>query len=291
MHRPTLVASLVLAVGFSANGHAETINSTQLSHNIHMLSGKGGNVGLMTGPDGSFLIDDQFAPATEVILAKVKALGGERPKFVMNTHFHGDHTGGNENLGSGGSIIVSHDNVRTRLSNDTEIKAFNVALKALPKTGLPIVTFSQTMTLHLNNETIRIQHTPTAHTDGDSFVHFANSNVIHAGDLFFNGFFPFIDPDHGGSVAGVIAGVDRILALANDMTKIIPGHGPLATKADLQAYREMLATALERLSALKRQGLSAQQAAAKAPLADLAAKWGQGMFSTERWIEVIYDAV
>lgn len=284
-------SSAALAIAISTSAQSQDIGSVKITDSIHMLTGKGGNIGVLIGEDGTFLIDDKFAPMTDAILAKVKSLGGDTPKFVLNTHFHGDHTGGNENLGKAGSVIVSHNNVRTRLSSDSEIKAFNMQLKAQSKDGLPVVTYGHDMSLHLNGETISIMHTPNAHTDGDSLVHFENSNVIHTGDLLFNGFYPFIDPEHGGTVKGMIAGIDKVLALADDKTVVMPGHGPLANKQAVQAYRDMLATALDRLGQLKAQGKTAQQAAASKPLADLDADWADGMFSSERWIEVIWDAI
>ncbi len=270
---------------------AQQIESVKVSDSIHMLTGKGGNIGVLIGEDGTFLIDDQFAPITDAILAKVTELGGSTPRFVINTHFHGDHTGGNENLGNAGSIVVSHGNVRKRLTTETLIKAFNMTTPPQPKAALPIVTFTRDISFHLNGETINVVHFPVAHTDGDSVVHFRNANVIHAGDIVFNGIFPFIDIDHGGTVKGLIAAVDKILALSNETTRIIPGHGPLANKGQLFEYRDMLATAEKRLGKLKAGGKTATQAVAEKPLTDLDAKWGNGMFKSGRWIGIIYDGI
>jgi glyoxylase-like metal-dependent hydrolase (beta-lactamase superfamily II) len=271
-------------------GHSEEVKivAVPVADQIFMITGKGGNIGLFTGKDGTFLIDDQFAPLTEKILAAIKSVGGEFPKFLINTHYHGDHTGGNENLGKDGALIFSHDNVRERLSTDTFIAEFDMKLQALSPEGLPVVTFSEDISFHINGENVRAIHVPHAHTDGDSFIYFEKGNVVHAGDLFFNGFYPFIDVTHGGSLKGMIDGVGRVLALADDKTKIIPGHGPLADKAQLAGYREMLRTAHKRLSKLKAEGKTAQEAAAAKPLADLEATWGDGMFKGDRWIEIIY---
>ena len=258
---------------------------------ITMLSGKGGNIGLFIGEDGTFLIDDQFAPLTDKIVAAIKSVGGDFPKFLINTHYHGDHTGGNENLGQRGTLIVSHDNVRERLSLGSFIAAFNMKREAVSPNGLPVVTFSEDISFHLNGDNIRASHVPHAHTDGDSFIYFKKANVIHAGDLFFNGFYPFIDVTHGGSLKGMIKGVDRVLALADEHTKIIAGHGPLGDKAELTAYRQMLMTAYDRLRRLKMEGKTAQQAAAEKPLSDLEATWGDGLFKGDRWIEIIYSGV
>ncbi len=285
-----LIAGLI---SFAPPGQSEEVNitTTPLTEQIFMITGKGGNIGLFIGEDGTFLIDDQFAPLTEKIVAAVKSVGGDFPKFLINTHYHGDHTGGNENLGTGGTLIFSHDNVRERLSNGSFISAFNMKQEAVSQKGLPVVTFSTDISFHLNGDSIRAFHAPNAHTDGDSFIHFERANVIHAGDFFFNGFYPFIDVDHGGSLKGTIKAVDTVLALADDNTKIIPGHGPLGNKAQLASYREMLGIAYERLRKLKAEGKTAKEAAAAKPLDDLEATWGGGLFKGDRWIEIIYSGV
>ena len=186
---------------------------------------------------------------------------------------------------------MSHDAVRERLVNGSHIGAFGMTAEPANAAALPTVTYSETMHLHLNGESVRIVHVPGAHTDGDSFVVFEDANIVHTGDLFFNGFFPFIDAANGGSMRGVIAGVDSMLALTNDDSKIIPGHGPLADRDDLKAYRDMLATAYKRLLDLKNTGVSAGDAVAQAPLKDLEADWGGGFMNAEKWIEVVYPAV
>ncbi len=239
---------MVFAITCQAEG--DKLIAVPVAGQVYMIKGDGGNIGLCIGEDGTFLIDDQYAPLTEKILAAIKAVGGSHPKFLINTHYHGDHTGGNEKLGKGGTLIFSHDNVRERLSMGSFIEAFNMKRPGLAAEGLPVVTFSEDITFHLNGDTIRASHVPHAHTDGDSFIFFKEANVIHAGDFFFNGFYPFIDVDHGGSLKGMIKAVDHVLALAHGKTKIIAGHGPLADKAELGGYRQMLATAYECLSKL-----------------------------------------
>lgn len=291
-----LAASLVALVALNAPAMADEGKGTEVAvvpvaGTIHMLMGKGGNIGLFTGPDGTFLIDDQYAPATPEILAAIKSVGGSSPRFIINTHYHGDHTGGNENLGKAGALILSHDNVRRRLAFGAYIAPFKKKVGPLSPEGLPVATFSETMTLHINGETARAIHVPTAHTDGDAFILFEKANAIHAGDLFFNGFYPFIDVANGGTLRGMIAGIDAILAIADDKTKIIPGHGPLATKADLQAARNMLQTAYDRLRTLKAAGKTAAEAVSAAPLDDLEKEWGDGLFSGDRWIEITYPGV
>ena len=267
------------------------ITPLPVAEHIYMLTGKGGNIGLFIGGDGTFMIDDQFAPLTEKIIKAVKAVGGEQPRFLLNTHYHGDHTGGNENLGAGKTLIFSHDTVRERLRTGYQLKEFNVKQESLDPEGLPVVTFSRDISFHLNGDTVRAVHVPLAHTDGDSFIIFKNANVIHAGDIFFNGFYPFIDVDHGGSLKGMIAAVDTILSFADEKTKIIPGHGPLGDKAQLEMYREMLKTVLERVSKLKAEGKSAQEVAADKPLVDLEETWGDGIFKGEQWLMMIYPGV
>lgn len=291
-----MTALAVLLIGFasfagSTAADEVTIGTLPLTGQIYMLTGQGGNVGLFIGPDGTFLIDDQFAPLTDKILAAIKAVGGKQPKFLINTHYHGDHTGGNENLGRSGSLIFSHDNVRERLVSGSYLAAFKMKSPAAAPQGLPVVTFGEDLSFHLNGETVHAIHVPHAHTDGDSFIHFQTANVIHAGDIFFNGFYPFIDVLHGGSLKGMIQAVERILALADEQTKIIPGHGPLADKAQLTSYRQMLGVAYERLRELRVVGKTVEEAVAAKPLADLEGTWGGGLFSGDRWIELVYAGV
>ena len=289
---PLLVIGLLgLSIPATAAEEEITITTLEVQNGIYMLVGQGGNIGLFIGEDGTFLIDDQFAPLTPKHLEAIKAVGGEVPRFLINTHYHSDHTGGNENLGKAGTLIFSHDQVRERLTVETVIKAFNMVTPPLPKAALPVVTFSSDITFHLNGDTLRAFHVPRAHTDGDSVIHFKNANVIHSGDVFFNGLYPFIDVDHGGTVKGMIQAADAVLELADGNTKIIPGHGPLGDKAQLQAYRDMLATAYERLSQLKAKGMSMEEAVAEKPLADLEELWGKGMFPGEKWISLIYEGL
>ena len=249
-----LLAVVVLGGAIPAGtSSAEDVKVTAVpvTEKIFMLSGKGGNIGLFLGEDGTFLIDDQYAPLTDKILAAIEAAGGEYPKFLINTHYHGDHTGGNENLGGKGTLIFSHDNVRERLRTGAFLKPFDMKQAKSSKAGLPVVTFSEDISFHLNGDTVHALHVPHSHTDGDSFIHFQKANVIHTGDLFFNGFYPFIDVDHGGSLRGMIKGVDTVLSLADEHTRIIAGHGPLGSKADLVRYRNMLTEAYVRLNTLK----------------------------------------
>ncbi len=287
---PLIVSLFFFLQGVFAQEEAK-IESIKVTDQIYMLTGQGGNLGLFVGKDGTFLIDDQFAPLTEKIIAAIESVGGDLPKFLINTHYHGDHTGGNENFGKGGTLIVSHDNVRDRLLNGSFIREFDMKRAGVDPVGLPVVTFSEDISFHLNGDTVHAIHIPHSHTDGDSIIHFRSSNVIHAGDVIFNGFYPFIDVSHGGSLRGMIAGVKKIVALSDGNTKIIPGHGPLTSPAELSSYLQMLETAYERLRKLKAEGKTAEEAIEAKPLADLEEEWGDGIFTGDKWIGIIYPGV
>lgn len=265
------------------------ITSQKVVDGIYMLQGQGGNIGVSVGEDGVFIIDDQYAPLTDKIKATIATLSDKPVRFVLNTHYHGDHTGGNENLGKGGAIIVAHDNVRKRLAAGQFIKAFNATLPPAPHKALPVVTFSSEVTFHWNNQTLAVKHIAPAHTDGDAVIFFEDANVLHTGDLYFNGFYPFIDASAGGSLKGMIDGVNKLLAAINDQTKVIPGHGPLSNKAELKAFRDMLATVHARLLALKAAGKTVEEIIASKPIADLEAEWGDGFLSTDAWLRILLD--
>ncbi len=210
------------------------IRTTALNRGVHMLTGAGGNIALATGEDAAFVVDDQFAPLTPKILAAIRAVTDKPVRFLVNTHWHFDHTGGNENFGKAGTIIVAHDNVRKRMSVEQFMSRLDRRQPPSPKAALPVITFPDQVTFHLNGDTIHVVHVPPAHTDGDAIIHWSAANVLHLGDLFFNGRYPFVDLDSGGSFEGVIHAVTSALGMVNDQTKIIPGHGDLATRADLQ---------------------------------------------------------
>ncbi|MEB3322957.1 MAG: MBL fold metallo-hydrolase [Synechococcaceae cyanobacterium] len=289
------VALLVLAGGpdrlHARIPAAEPIRSQEVRGPLAMISGEGGNVGVLTGPQGTLLVDAKFARLADPVRAAVRGVGGSDPRLLINTHFHADHTDGNAAFAATGATIVAQRNVRRRLAEGSTIEAFNMVTPPATAAALPVVTFDRDLRLHLDGQTIDLLHLPAAHTDGDAIVVFRPANVIHAGDVWFNGMYPFIDAAHGGTLRGAIAGVDRLLALADAETRILPGHGRLGTRAELLAYRTMLATAQERLAALKARGLTAAQAVREKPLADLEERWGKGLFSGDRWIEVIWAAV
>ncbi|MDX1642920.1 MAG: MBL fold metallo-hydrolase [Thermoanaerobaculia bacterium] len=298
--RTTVVLSLTLAVAvltaptlLRAQGtdfDAVEIEVTTLADGVHMLVGAGGNVGISTGGDGAVLIDDQFAPLTERILAAVAELGGATPRFVLNTHWHFDHTGGNENLGRAGVVILAHENVRRRMSVEQVMEAFGRTIPASPPVALPSLTFTESTTLHWNGQTLRAFHVPAAHTDGDTIVHFVEADVVHMGDVFFNRSYPFIDVGSGGSLDGVIAAVERALELCGEATRIIPGHGPLADRADLERYLEMLRTVRRRVAEKVEMGWSREKILASDATADLDADWGGSGPRRDLLVNVALDA-
>ena len=263
------------------------IKAQPITDSIFMLTGEGGNMAISIGEDGSFLIDDQFSRLTKKIIADITKLGGQTPKFMINTHWHYDHTGGNENLGKAGTVIVAHDNVRKRMSVDSVITAFNANIPASPKVALPVITFSTDTTLHFNDEKIRATHISNAHTDGDAIVFFEKANVLHTGDIYFNGFYPFIDTDHGGSLSGMAKAVELILPMINEKTIIIPGHGKLSNKKELSEYGAMLNVMAKKIDALKDQGKSVDEIVAAKPSAEFDVKWGNGFLKPDQWVGII----
>jgi len=267
------------------------IEAKQVADSVYMLKGAGGNVGVSVGNDGVFVIDDQFAPLSEKILAAIGKLSDKSVSYVVNTHWHGDHTGGNENMGAAGAVIVAHENVRQRMSTKQFMKAFGREVPAAPDTALPVVTFSENTTFYFNDTQIQIMHVPNAHTDGDSFVWFTQANVLHMGDTFFNGFFPFIDQSSGGTLDGVISAAEKALALLNDDSVIIPGHGPLSNKADLEKYLSMLNEVKTIMQPLVDSGQPREQVLAANPLASLGVAWGNGFMKTDKFTGIVFDVM
>ncbi|MEP7157425.1 MAG: MBL fold metallo-hydrolase [Betaproteobacteria bacterium] len=266
------------------------IKTEKLSATTYVLFGAGGNIGLSIGDDAVFVIDDQYAPMTPKITAAIKALTAKPVQFVLNTHWHGDHTGGNENLGKAGAIIVAQENVRKRLSSEQFIELMKSKVPASPKGALPVVTFTSDITFHLNGDEIFAFHVPKAHTDGDAIVHFRKGNIVHMGDTFFNGLYPFIDTSTGGSPDGVVAAADKILVMVDDATRIIPGHGPVGNKAELKAYRDMLYTVNGRVKTMAKAGKKLDEVIAAKPTAEFDERWGKGFLPPARFIEMLYGA-
>ncbi|GAB2196002.1 MBL fold metallo-hydrolase [Sessilibacter sp. MAH4] len=288
------LASLLLttnATWVCAQDDAPKVESEKVTDSIYMITGRGGNVGLFIGDETTILIDDKFAPLSEVITQEVASITKTPIEYLLNTHYHGDHTGGNVNFGKAGTTIVAHDNVRKILASGGEIKAFNSKFEPLEKAGLPSITFNDKISFHVNGETVTLEHYPNAHTDGDGVVFFEEQNVVHTGDIFFNGRYPFIDIGNGGSVQGTIAAIDKITAKINDSTKVIAGHGPQGNKKAMIAYRDMLEKSLAIVAELKNQGLSMDEVKAKLPLAELDKTWGEGGMKPEVWVTIVYSSL
>ncbi|MGH8198419.1 MAG: MBL fold metallo-hydrolase [Steroidobacteraceae bacterium] len=275
-------------VAAAQNAPPPEIETQQVAPGIHVLYGAGGNIGVSAGADGMFLIDDQYAAVTPKVMEALAKLHPQPPRFVLNTHWHGDHTGGNENLAEKGAVIVAHDQVRVRMSTE-QFSAFSKRkTPASPAKALPVVTFSDSLSLHVNGDELRGIYVPHAHTDGDVLIHFKKANVIHTGDLMFAGMYPFIDIDTGGSVIGLIAAVDKIIGLADDSTRVIPGHGKVTDRAGLVAYREMLAVTSRRMQDLVRAGKTVDEALAMKPNADYDATLSWDFITAERYVRILH---
>lgn len=297
MKSTSLLLAILFAVLLAKPVHAQQdfsaveIETIPVADGIYMLMGSGGNIGLSVGDDGAFLVDDQYGPLSEKILAAVAEQTDMPVEFVVNTHWHGDHVGGNENMAATGAVIVAHENVRERMSTTQFIRAFGMEEPPAPAGALPVITFDDGVTLHWNGEEIRIFHVAPAHTDGDAVIHFVGADVIHSGDTYFNGIYPFVDVDTGGNFEGMIAAADAILELAGENTKIIPGHGPLSNRAQLQAYRDMMVTVRERINSMVEEGLDRDAVVAAAPTSDLDAVWGGGFLQPDMWVGIAFDAL
>lgn len=218
----------------------DKLTTEDFGNGIYMLVGVGGNVGVLTGPDGTFVIDDKYDRVSDQIISIIKGLTDQPITYVINTHYHGDHSGSNTSLKEVGATIIAHDNVRVRMGQDIENKLWGRTVEAVPESQWPTITYSDNTTFHMNGQTAKVIHVPNSHTDGDSIIYFVEANVLHMGDNYFNGLFPYVDIDAGGSLQGMIAAHDTALAMINDETRIMPGHGPEATKADLMETHEML---------------------------------------------------
>ncbi len=284
--KPILYAAAFIAAATPAlaqNDFSEVeIKTTQVAKGVYMLAGAGGNIGLSVGEDGAFLVDDQFAPLNEKILAAIAAVTDKPVEFVLNTHYHGDHTGGNEPLGKSGAHIVAHDNVRARLAK---------AEAQTPAAALPVITFSDTTTFHWNDQEIYIFHPKNAHTDGDAIVYFRNLNVVHMGDVMFSGRYPYIDLDAGGSLEGYIASLESVAAMVDEDVTVIPGHGPLSSKTDIERSIGMLKDVRGRIEALIAQGLDEDAAVATDPLDDLNEEWAWQFITGEKMVRTAYKSL
>jgi glyoxylase-like metal-dependent hydrolase (beta-lactamase superfamily II) len=267
------------------------ITRIDLGSGIAMLQGAGGNLAVSTGPDGVFLVDDQYAPLSKKIRAAIEAISDQPIRFVLNTHWHADHTGGNENFGKAGALLIAHHKVRERLSTKQFIALRNLTIPPSPEDAWPVVTFEDGVTLHLNGQTIDVIHVEPAHTDGDAFVYFREADVLHLGDTYFAGFYPYFDASSGGLIDGVIAATDRALALAGPDTRIVPGHGPLSNRAALEGTRTMLVTIRDRVRKMIDEGRSRDEILAAKPTAEFDAVYGGGFMKPDLFVGLVYDSL
>ncbi len=266
------------------------IRTEKVADNIYVLFGAGGNIGLALGEADAYLIDDQYAPLSEKILAAVRAVTDKPVTYLVNTHWHGDHTGGNENFGKAGTILIAHEAVRNRMGTPSERNG--QTRPASPEVALPEITFSDKLTLHLGGgERMHVMHVNNSHTDGDSYIYFPESNVIHMGDNFANGGFPFIDLNSGGEVEGFIKNLNMALFIVDEETRIIPGHGPVTNRATLKAYRDMLETLRDRVKAARASGKTLEQTLAMGLSKEWDADFGTGFINSEGIITSIYRSL
>jgi cyclase len=270
---------------------ATPIEAQKLADNLTLLSGPGGNVVVLNGPDGKFVVDTFLSPAWPKLKETLDGISNAPLKFVIDTHWHFDHTDNNAPLHAAGATVLAHENTKRRMSEPHDLPVFGLHFDPSPADALPQQTFTTNHKLEANGETLTLQHFAPAHTDTDISIHFQKANVIHMGDTFFNGFYPYIDSGTGGKISGMIAAADKILPLANNDTKIVPGHGPLGDKADVTKFRDMLVTARDRIQKLKSAGKSAQEAVAAKPLADLDPVWGKGRINGDAFVQVAYLAL
>jgi glyoxylase-like metal-dependent hydrolase (beta-lactamase superfamily II) len=293
--RSSLIAFVVAFCATPAAAQQQDFSKVEvkverLAPGVAVLLGAGGNIGLSYGQDGNVIVDDQFAPLAGKITAAIATVDPDPVRFVINTHWHSDHTGGNEHFGKAGAVILAHHNVRSRMSSEQFIAAMNSRVPPSPKAALPVVTFDDGVTLHLNGDTLRVVHVAHAHTDGDALVHWQKGDVLHMGDTFFHQVsFPFIDLSSGGSIDGLIAAASKALEIAGPGTKIIPGHGPVANREDLVRYRDMLVDIRAKVAA----GLKAKRTLAHIQSVGPASRYGMkdGFMKPDRFVETVYNSL
>jgi cyclase len=283
---PIVLLLFAISVTAQTDFSKVEIKVTKVAGNVYMLEGAGGNIGVSVGDDGILIVDDQFAPLADKIRAALKGIADKKLRFILNTHWHGDHTGGNVAFGPEAPVIA-HDNVRKRMAVEQKSEVFKRTTPASPKEALPVITFNQNLTVHFNGEEIRAIHFPQGHTDGDSVIFFAGSNVVHLGDDFFAGRFPFVDLESGGSVEGLTKNIGEIITKIPAGAKLIPGHGPLSGIEDLMNYHNMLVTTSDIVRAKIKAGKTLEQIKTEG-LPDTWKSWGTGFVKTDVWLETIY---
>src|SRR5713101_6409000 len=277
-----------LLASFRAQFNAASMKTQKLADNVTMFDGPGGAVVVLNGPDGKVVVDSFVAPGWPRLKEALDGLGNAPLKYVIDTHWHFGHTDNNAPLHAAGATVLAHENTKKRMSEPHDLPVLGLHFDPSPAEALPQQTFAASHKLEVNGDTLALQHFAPAHTDTDIYVHFQKANVIHMGDTFFNGVYPYIDPGTGGNITGMIAAADKILSLAGNYTKIVPGHGPLGNKADLAKFRDMLVTARDRVQKLKSAGKSAQEAIAEKPFADLDPVWGKGLLNADQFVQVVY---
>src|SRR5882724_12549517 len=286
-----------LLADMRAKFNAVPMETQELADNVTMFDGPGGAVTVLNGPDGKFVVDTFVAPAWPRLKEVLDGLGSAPVKYVIDTHWHFDHTDNNAHLHAAGATVLAHENTKKRMSESHDLPVLyrgadgalaGLHFDASPAEAFPQRTFATSYQLRANGEILELQHVAPAHTDSDIYVHFQKANVISMGDLFFNGMYPYIDPGTGGTITGNIAACDKILSLTDNHTKIVAGHGPLGNKADLTKFRDMLVTSRDRVQKLKSAGKPALEAVAEKPFADLDPDWGKGIINSEQWIQIVY---
>jgi glyoxylase-like metal-dependent hydrolase (beta-lactamase superfamily II) len=293
--RQTLVLSAALLLSSPVlaekhGGSSPAFKISQLTDQVSMLKGKGGNVAVLTGKQGILMVDDDYKEMTPALRKALKNFGGEKKlTYIVNTHWHGDHTQGNFHFGHDAQI-VAHDNVRERLLTSQEVKLFKMVTEPYPEHALPSITYQKQLTMHMNGEKVSIIHYPGGHTDGDSVIYFNNANVLHTGDLYFNGFFPFVDVQNGGSVKRMAENVSQMLELINDRTLVIPGHGPVSNKAELTEFRDMLRGTYAEVEAMRAKGMNLGQMQVEGLSADWI-DWTDGFLSEQLWIGIVNSSI
>lgn len=292
MTRSAVIVLLLAATG-TATLRAQNFDTIQVktvpvSGSVYMLQGLGGNIAVAAGPEGVFMVDDEYAPLSDKITTAIRAISPAPIRFLVNTHMHFDHTGGNEIFAKAGVAIFAPENQRHRLSVDQYIEILNRRDPPLPPAALPVVTFTDTVSFYLNGDSIVAFHVAPAHTDGDAAIYFRHANVIATGDLYFNGRYPLVDLSNGGSIDGMVAAADRILAMADGATKIIPGHGALSNRVEYQTYRDMLATIRDRIRHAIAAGQTLDQVKAAKLTADFDAVWGNGRITPDMFVGILY---
>jgi glyoxylase-like metal-dependent hydrolase (beta-lactamase superfamily II) len=290
---PLFVAIFLLAGSYCEGQDYSNVrvDAIKVSGNVYMLTGAGGNIGVSAGKDGVFMIDASYAPLTEKIKAAIGTFSSKPARFVLTTHWHQDHAGGNEYLAREGAMLVAHENVRKRLGSEQFVEFFNAKVPAMPESALPIITFSRDISFHLNEDDIFIFNIAPSHSDGDAIVHFRRSGVIHTGDLYFNGLYPFIDLSAGGSVDGVIAVIKKIMDICDSNTKVIPGHGPLSDRAGLEAYLKMLVAIRDNIASEIKAGKTLDEVIASKPTRVFDPIWGKGFLKPEQFVKIVYSSL